>query len=83
MRKLLTKIERNKDLEGGLRTDSVEGTCSEPIEGFLFTLLAKSLNDNLAFRCVSTSIIEKIEDKGDHLLLYTISKSIYKLEDVK
>tara|TARA_R110000824_G_scaffold12226_7_gene53659 strand:- start:65011 stop:65259 length:249 start_codon:yes stop_codon:yes gene_type:complete len=82
MRKRLTKIHRDESLAGGLRTDSVEGECTTPVVGECLLIYAKPLEGGF-IRQVNTSPIERIEENDDCILLHTLSKSIYKLEDVK
>ena len=80
MKVKLTKISR-PDVEGGLRTNSVEGTCHNiPTVGNHFTMVAPPLEFG-NMRCVSTNIVDKVDPVSDNTYRFeTRTGSVYEAE---
>jgi hypothetical protein len=75
----LTKISR-PDIEGGLRTNSVEGKCySLPIVGNQFEMTAPPLESG-DIRFISTNFVESVIDTGKVIRFTTRTGSVYELE---
>jgi len=77
----MTKLFREADLEGGLRTDVVEGVIRRhPEVGDPFVLESAPLDEKYDTRIVSTSRVTSIEEVDGAVLLRTESNSLYKVE---
>lgn len=76
----LTKVSR-PDVEGGLRTDEVEGSTDfMPTIGEPFQMLAAPLEGG-SFRYVATSLVKAIvEESEQEVKFMTESGSIYTVE---
>jgi|TARA_R110000823_G_scaffold191353_3_gene322941 hypothetical protein len=80
---ILTTVKRDPNLEGGLRTESVNGETNDlPIVGWRFELMAQSLDKTIpAIRVVSTSPVESITEEVFGYT-FTTRNSTYQLEIV-
>lgn len=83
MKYRITKIYRDAGLEGGFRTDAIEGEAlSAPEIGKSFFMYGEPLAAG-DIRVVATSAVQKIEPIESGVKIHTLSGSIYSVEEVK
>ena len=88
MRKVrMTKVFRNDAIEGGLRTDTVEGILMGEYQvGNYFVMMGNAIEkvegEGIPARLVRTSMITDIKKDGDDDLIRTASESIYRIERI-
>ena len=76
----LTKIFRNPNLKGGLRTSVINGIWDEfPVIGKPFTMTAPPLEVG-AFRYIRTSKIKEMNILENIITIKTESNSVYTIE---
>ena len=77
----MTKVYRDNNLEGGLRTNEVVGICYElPTIGKSFLMHAESIEIKDGFRQVTTSRVKTVEQNGNVFNIETESNSKYTIE---
>lgn len=80
MKVKLTQIHRDDTLNGGLRTPSVEGECSDiPVIGQTFIMIAVPL-DFGSMRYIETSRITDLDVLDNIFTITTENNSVYTIE---
>ncbi len=81
MKVRMTKVYRDPALEGGLRTESVEGNLIYDYSiGSYIRMLSEPLDKTMDARFVTTSRIEKLEKENGVDVITTKNGSVYRIE---
>jgi hypothetical protein len=81
MKVRMTKVYRDPALEGGLRTESVEGNLSYDYNiGSSIHMLSEPLDKAMDARLVTTSRIVKLEPENGVDVITTENGSVYRIE---
>jgi hypothetical protein len=79
----LTKIRRDDNIPGGMRTDIIEGTTYlAPVVGKSFCMFAAPLEAG-DLRYIETTVIKDVQKKKNIYIVRTESGSIYKIQIFK